>query len=138
MQTDFERGATITNFSPITLLEFKYFVHNYLCQERGGYRQEYGRNEVDSLLNRRGRTLAARSEVLVDKEDIWFVGLDDEVDSSEVITWMRRVYPRVDYTQAPWTVVFWQPSQNIIFQGRHRCFVGDSAFVSSFCGTPLL
>ena len=25
-------------------------------------------------------------------------------DDSPKVKWMRRVYPRVDYTQAPWTV----------------------------------
>ena len=31
------------------------------------------------------------------KEDIWFEGLEDD---SLKAKWMRRVYPRVDYTQA--------------------------------------
>ena len=35
------------------------------------------------------------------KDGRWIGRLDD--DSSKV-KWMRRVYPRVDYTQAPWTV----------------------------------
>ena len=40
-------------------------IHDYLCQECGGYRQGYGRIEVHSfLLKIRERTLAARSEVL--------------------------------------------------------------------------
>ena len=40
-------------------------IHNYLYQECGGYRQEYGRIGVHSfLLKGRERTLAARSEVL--------------------------------------------------------------------------
>ena len=44
------------------------------------------------------------------EEDRWFERLDD----SPKVKWMRRVYPRVDYTQAPWTVVMLrQPSQNI-------------------------
>ena len=44
------------------------------------------------------------------KEDRWFGRLDD----SPRVKWMRRVYPRVDYTQAPWTVVMLrQPSQSI-------------------------
>ena len=49
-------------------------------------------------------TLAARSEVLEmleGKEDRGFGRLDDD---SPKVKWMRRVYPRVDYTQAPWTV----------------------------------
>ena len=56
------------------------------------------------LLKRRERTLAARSEVLEMlevKEDTWFGRLDDD---SPKVKWMRRVYPRVDYMQAPWTV----------------------------------
>ena len=44
------------------LLELKYIM---TCQECGGYRQGYGRLEVDIfLLMRRERTLAARSAVL--------------------------------------------------------------------------
>ena len=80
-------------------------LHNYLCQECGGYRQGYGRIEVHSVsLKRRESTLAARSEVLEMlevKEDRWFGRLDDD---SRKVKWMRRVYPRVDYTRAPWTV----------------------------------
>ena len=34
------------------------------------------------------------------KEGRWFGRLDDD---SQKVKWMRRVYPRVDYTQA-WTV----------------------------------
>ena len=45
------------------------------------------------------------------KKNIWFGRLDD--DSSKV-EWMRHVYPRVDYTQASWTVVMLrQPNQSI-------------------------
>ena len=103
---------------PITLLELKYSgVHNYLlfCQECGGCCQGYGRIEVHSfLLKRRERTLAARFEVLEmleGKEGRWFGRLDDD---SPKVKWMRRVYPRVDYTQAPWAVVMLrQPSQSI-------------------------
>ena len=36
------------------------------------------------------------------KEHRWFGRLDD---GSPKVKWMRRVYPQVDYTQAPWTVV---------------------------------
>ena len=44
------------------------------------------------------------------EEDRWFGRLDD----SPKVKWMRRVYPRVDYTQAPWTVVMLrQPNQSI-------------------------
>ena len=74
-------------------------IHNDLCQEYGGYRQGYGRIEVHSfLLERRERTLAARSavlEMLEVKEDRWFGRLDDD---SAKVKWMWRVYPRVDYT----------------------------------------
>ena len=43
------------------------------------------------------------------KEDGRFGRLDD----SPKVKRMRRVYPRVDYTQAPWTVVMLrQPSQS--------------------------
>ena len=69
VQTDFARGATI-----------KYII--YLCQECGGHRQGYGRTEVDSfLLKGRERTLAAKPEVLEmleDKEEMWFGGLEDD------------------------------------------------------------
>ena len=87
----------------------------YLCQECGGYRQGYKRIKVHRfLLKRRERTLAASSEVLEMlevEEDRWFGRLDN--DSPEV-KWMRRLYPRVDYTQAPWTfVLLRQPSQSI-------------------------
>ena len=46
----------------------------------------------------------ARSEVLEmleANEDMWFGRLADD---SPKVKWMRRVYPRVDYTQAQWTV----------------------------------
>ena len=80
-------------------------IHNYLCQECGGYRQGYGRIEVHSfLLKRRESTLAARSEVLEMlevKDGRWFGRLGDDPPK---VKWMRRVYPRVNYTQAPWTV----------------------------------
>ena len=93
----------------MTLLELK--VHIYLSQECGGYRQGYGRIEVHSfLLRRRERTLEARSEVLEMIEDRWLRRLDN---GSPKVKWMRRVYPRVDYTQAPWTAVLRQPSQSI-------------------------
>ena len=56
-------------------------------------------------------TLAARSEVLEMlevKNGRWFGRLHDDYPK---VKWMRRVYPRVDYTQAPWTVVMLrQPS----------------------------
>ena len=54
---------------------------------------------------REERTLEVSSEVLEVlevKEDGWFGRLDD---GSPKVKWMRHVYPRVDYTQAPWTVV---------------------------------
>ena len=35
------------------------------------------------------------------KDGRWIGRLDDD---SPKVKWMRRVYPRVDYTQAPWTV----------------------------------
>ena len=42
------------------------------------------------------------------KDDGWFGRLGDD---SPKVKWMRRVYPLVDYTQAPWTVVMLrQPS----------------------------
>ena len=50
-------------------------------------------------------TLEARSDVLEMlevKKDRWFGRLDD---GSPKVKWMRRGYPRVDYTQALWTAV---------------------------------
>ena len=35
------------------------------------------------------------------KDGRWFGGLYHD---SPKVKWMRHVYPRVDYTQAPWTV----------------------------------
>ena len=35
------------------------------------------------------------------KDDRWFGRLDDD---SPKVKWKRRVYLRVDYTQAPWTI----------------------------------
>ena len=100
LQTDFARGATIILHLANNTARTQ--VHNYLCQECGGYRQGYGRIEVHSfLLKRRESTLAARSEVLemLEVKDVrWFGRLDDD---SAKVKWMRRVYPRVDYTQAP-------------------------------------
>ena len=40
-------------------------------------------------------------EFLEVKDGRWFGRLDDD---SPKVKWMRRVYPRVDYTWAPWTV----------------------------------
>ena len=40
-------------------------------------------------------------EMLEIKDERWFGRLDDDSPKAK---WMRRVYPRVDYTQAPWTV----------------------------------
>ena len=61
----------------------------------------------------REERVGAKSEVLEMlevKDDRWFGRLDD----SPKVKSMRRVYPRVDYTQAPWTVVMLrQPSQSI-------------------------
>ena len=50
--------------------------------------------------------------------------------------WMRRVCPRVDYTQAPWTVVICLGSRAkaSTLLGRHTRFVGGSVFHTSFRG----
>ena len=63
-----------------------------------------GPKYVSYVHRRESTTLAARSEVLElleVKDGRWFGGFDDD---SPKVKWMRRVYPRVDYTQAPWTV----------------------------------
>ena len=78
-------------------------------------------------------------EMLEVNENMWFGRLDDD---SPKVKWMRRVYLRVDYTQAqwtrllvPWTVVMLrQPSQFIHNSRRHRRFTGGSAFHTSFRG----
>ena len=89
-------------------------------------------------------TLEARSEVremLGVKEGRWFGRLDD---GSPKVKRMRRVYPRVDYTQAPWTVVICLGSRikASTLRGRHRRFVGDSVFHTHtkyvFSWAPLL
>ena len=50
-------------------------------------------------------------EMLEVKVDTWSGRFDD---GSPKVKWMRRVFPRVDYTQAPWTVVMLRkPSQSI-------------------------
>ena len=104
LQTDFARGATITAFGQYNAARTQIPIN--LCQECGDHRRGYGRIEVHSLLRkRRERTLEASSEVLEVlevKEDRWFGRV---ADGSPKVKWMRRVYPRVDYTQAPWTVV---------------------------------
>ena len=75
-------------------------------------------------------------EMLEVKENRWFGRLND---GSPKVKWMRRVYPRVDYTQAPWTAVrLRQSSQSI-----HTHFEGgidvspavpNSIPGTSFCG----
>ena len=40
-------------------------------------------------------------ELLEVKDSRWFGRLNDD---SPKVEWMRRVYPRVDYTPAPWMV----------------------------------
>ena len=59
------------------------------------------------------------------KDGRWFGRLDD----SPKVKWMRSVYPRVDYTQAPWTIVMLSGSraEASTLQGRHRRFTGGSA-----------
>ena len=65
-------------------------------------------------------------------EDRCFGRLDDD---SLKVKWVRRVYPRVDCTQAPWTVVMLrQPSQASTLHGRRRRFVGGSVFHTYFRG----
>ena len=49
-------------------------------------------------------------EMLEDKEESFFEGLEGDFPK---VKWMRRVYHRVDYTQAPWTVVLRQPRISI-------------------------
>ena len=45
------------------------------------------------------------------RADRWFRGLEED---SPKVKWIRRVYSRVDYMQAPWMVVILgQLSQNI-------------------------
>ena len=95
------------------------------------------------LLKRRESTLVARSEVLEMlkvKDGRWFGRLHDD---SPKVKRMRRVYPRVDYTQAPWTVAgtvdrwllcLGSRAQASTLEGRHRRFTGGSAFHMAFRG----
>ena len=113
-------------------------IHSYLCQECGGYRQGYGEIEVHSfLVMRKERTLEARSDVLQMlevKKDRWVGRLDD---GSPKVKWMRRVYPRVDYTQALWTAVMLSlggRTKAPTLRGRHRRFAGGSVFHTSSRG----
>ena len=90
----------------------------------------------------------ARSEVLEMlevNEDMWFGRLDDDFPK---VKWMQRVYPRVDYTQAQWTVAgtvdgrwyrgrllcLGSRAKSSTIQGRHKRFTGGSAFHTSFPG----
>ena len=93
------------------------------------------------------RTLAARSEVLEMlevMEDRWLGRLDDD---SPKVKRMRRVYLRVDYMQAPWTVAgtvngwllcLGSRAKASTLHGRRRRFVGSSVFHKSFRGLSLL
>ena len=70
------------------------------------------------------------------KEDRWFGKLDD---GSPKVKWMRRVYPRVDYTQAPWTVVMLrQPSQSIHSSREVQTFRRRFRIPYVFSWAPLL
>ena len=111
-------------------------IHHYLCQECGGYRQGYGRIEVHSfLLNRREIILEARSEVLEMlelKNDRWFGRLDY---GSPKVKWMRRVYPRVDYTQDRGRLLcLGTRAKSSTLRGRHTRFAGGSVFHTPFRG----
>ena len=77
-------------------------------------------------------TSSAVLEMLV-KEDRWFGRLNDDSSKGK---WMRHVYPRVDYTQAPWTVLICLGSRAkaSTLQRRHRRFAGGSAFHIAFRG----
>ena len=67
------------------------------------------------------------------KEDRWLGRFDD---GSPKVKWMRRVYPLVDYTQAPWTVVICLGSRAkaSTLRGRHTRFAGGSVFHTYFHG----
>ena len=88
-----------------------------------------GRIEDDGLLKRRGRTLAAWSEVLdilEDKECSWFKGLAND---SPKVKWMRRVYPGVTTRRHRGRVCISSLVKAFLLQGRHSRFVGDSTFL---------
>ena len=77
-------------------------------------------------------------ELLEVKDGRWFGRLGDD---SPKVKWMRRVYPRVDYTPAPWTVAgtvdrsllcLGSRAKASTLEGRHRRFTGGSAFHMSF------
>ena len=116
LQTDFARGATITTFylaNNVTRTQ----KHNYLCQECGGYRQEYGRIEVDSFYSReeRGR---------------WWQGMTPRRSSgcgaciSELTT--RRHRGRLSCLGSR--------AKASTLHGRQRRFIDDFAFHTSFLG----
>ena len=78
LQTDFTRGTMLLHLANNAV---RTQIHNGLFQKQGSYRQGYGRSEVDSLLRRSRKTLATQSEVLEmleDKKDMWFGGLEDD------------------------------------------------------------
>ena len=68
------------------------------------------------------------------KGDRWFGRPDGGFPK---VKWMRRVYPRVDYTQAPWTVVV-QPSQSIHTSRKAYTFRRRSRIPYVFSWAPLL
>ena len=91
------------NIWPIVLLELKYII----TSARNAAAIAKGMVELRSIVfysrekRARWRQGPRCLEMLEVKDGRWFGGLDDD---SPKVKWMRRVYPRVDYTPAPWTV----------------------------------
>ena len=90
---------------PIILLELKYII----TSARNAAAIAKGMVELRSIVfdSREERARWRQGprcevlELLEVKDGRWFGRLDDD---SPKVKWMRRVYPRVDYTPAPWTV----------------------------------
>ena len=67
------------------------------------------------------------------KEDSrWFGRVDD---GSPKVKWMRRVYPRVDYTQAPWTAVMLRQPKHLHFEGGIDVSPAVPCYIRLFMGS---
>ena len=114
-------------------------IHNNLCQERGGYRQGYGRLEVGSSLKRRERTLAVWSEVLEILGDKRINGLRGLRRIPPKSSGCGACIPELTTRRHGRRLCLGSQPKTTTLQGRYRRFVGDAAFhTTSFRGAPLL
>ena len=104
-------------------------IHNYLCQECGGYRQGYGQIEVHSFLRRQGPRCLRCSKLrrIGDLGDLMMTpqkssGCGESIP--ELTT--RRHRGRL--------LCLGSRAEATTLQGRHRRFAGGSAFHMSFRG----